>query len=61
MRNLRDMKKMLCKRTAVSIGAPLLGNRKRCSFSRAFERRGKFLYVGKFLYEEFERYEKNSL
>jgi len=28
-----------------------------CSFPRAFERRGKFLYLGNF-YEEFEKYVK---
>jgi len=32
----------------VSIGAPLLGNMERRSLPRAFERREKFLYLGKF-------------
>jgi hypothetical protein len=31
-----------------TIGAPLLGNMEGCSFPRAFERREKFLYLGKF-------------
>jgi hypothetical protein len=33
----------------VSIGASLLGNMEGRSFPRAFERRDKFLYLGKFL------------
>jgi hypothetical protein len=32
----------------------------RRSFPRAFERRDKFLYLGKFFYEEFERYVKKD-
>jgi hypothetical protein len=35
-----------------------LRNKEGCSFSRVFERKEKPLYVGKFLYEEFERYVK---
>jgi hypothetical protein len=39
----------LWKWASVSIGALLLGIMERCSFPMAFERREKFLYVGKFL------------
>jgi len=39
----------LWKWSSVSIRAPLLGNMEGRSFSRAFERREKFLYSGKFL------------
>jgi hypothetical protein len=34
---------------------PLLGNMEGHSFPRTFETRGKFLYLGKFFKEEFER------
>ena len=34
---------------SVSIGAPLLGNMEGRPFSRAFEKREKLLYLGKFL------------
>jgi len=37
------------RRASVSMGASLLGNMEGCSFPRAFERREKFLCVGKFL------------
>jgi hypothetical protein len=34
---------------AVSIGVPLLGNMEGRSFPRVFEKREKFLYLGKLL------------
>jgi len=39
----------LWKWVSVSIGTLLLGNMEGCSFPRVFERREKFLYLGKFL------------
>jgi len=52
--------KDILSKTLDSIGASLLGNTERRSFSRSLERREKCLYVGKY-FEEFERYVTKAL
>jgi len=49
MGTLKDMLSKTLEKGICFYRGPLLGNMERCSFPRAFERREKFLYLGKVL------------